>query len=333
MTAITTTQIRKVAKELGITRSKAADVIALGNTEARGALLDQLARSFDETRITDPEVREVLGLGATKDTSAQKVANFVNTFGKCEAECGEDATHDRIGHTNDRETHHAVCDTCDPSTAVIESPVQAIDSKTKETAMGTIAINWTDEVKTAEVKDAEGNVTTAASFAAGTCRCGCGAEVGKGSKFRPGHDARYKGILIRAAVAGDTIVVNGESKTPLEAAYTDEFDYRENVQRALDTAAKSGATAEERKVAADAKKAERDAAKAEEKAKRDAKRAEDKAARDAEKAEKAEAKRLATLAAAEAKDLAKASGGTVDPAQVEEVTPAATSAKPTVSTK
>ena len=39
----------------------------------------------------------------------------------------------------------------------------------------------------------------------GTCRCGCGAEVPAGARFRQGHDARAKGNAARAAVAGATV--------------------------------------------------------------------------------------------------------------------------------
>lgn len=31
----------------------------------------------------------------------------------------------------------------------------------------------------------------------GLCKCGCGEQVGKGASFRPGHDARLKGRLLR----------------------------------------------------------------------------------------------------------------------------------------
>ena len=43
------------------------------------------------------------------------------------------------------------------------------------------------------------------------CGCGCGAQAARNSKFRPGHDARYKGTLIRAYLMGCSIVAtNGD---------------------------------------------------------------------------------------------------------------------------
>lgn len=40
-----------------------------------------------------------------------------------------------------------------------------------------------------------------------SCKCGCGEELPGSSKgeFRPGHDARYKGMLCRAHIRGDVI--------------------------------------------------------------------------------------------------------------------------------
>ena len=34
-----------------------------------------------------------------------------------------------------------------------------------------------------------------------TCACGCDKEIGKKSKFAPGHDARYVGVTARALIA------------------------------------------------------------------------------------------------------------------------------------
>lgn len=228
-------------------------------------------------------------------------------------------------------------DTLTPS--VVESPVEVNSGQNKETAVSTpetqattpetpplvtppLVINFTEEIKgVPAVKDADGNETTpAVPFTPGTCRCGCGQPVGKGSKFLPGHDARHKGNLQRAAIAGASVIVNGTETTALDAAYTDEFDYRENVQRALDKAATAGKSAEEKATERAEKKAAKDAEKADAKAKRDAKRAEDKAARDAEREAKRAAKQAETVAKAEAADLAKASNGTVDPAKAVEVT-------------
>lgn len=35
------------------------------------------------------------------------------------------------------------------------------------------------------------------------CQCGCGEPVAKGRIYEQGHDQRHKGILMRAAIAGD----------------------------------------------------------------------------------------------------------------------------------
>lgn len=38
-----------------------------------------------------------------------------------------------------------------------------------------------------------------------TCACGCLEGVGKGKKFKAGHDQRLKGLLLRSAANGDQI--------------------------------------------------------------------------------------------------------------------------------
>jgi hypothetical protein len=220
-----------------------------------------------------------------------------NEGGQLLKDLAEKETRERMGRSN-------------KGSVVVDSPAQAEANpgQSKENAVSTtevapLVIDWTEGVVGVPA-DKDGNGFVAA--VPGTCRCGCGQEVGKGSKFRPGHDAKYKGMLQRAAIAGQMVVVNKATGIPaLDASYTDEFDYRENVQRALDKAASKGASAEDKAKTAAEKKAVRDAEKADEKAKRDAKRAEDKATRDAEKAARAEAKRQAALAKAEADDAAK----------------------------
>lgn len=39
----------------------------------------------------------------------------------------------------------------------------------------------------------------------GFCACGCLERVATGRTFRPGHDARLKGALVRAARAGQSV--------------------------------------------------------------------------------------------------------------------------------
>ena len=41
----------------------------------------------------------------------------------------------------------------------------------------------------------------------GYCHCGCGTQTAKNRRFRQGHDARFKGVLMRAHVAGTTITL------------------------------------------------------------------------------------------------------------------------------
>lgn len=56
----------------------------------------------------------------------------------------------------------------------------------------------------------------------GQCGCGCGEQVRATSKFRPGHDARTKGALLRCHRAGGRVTVSGDGKgvtmTPAEYA-------------------------------------------------------------------------------------------------------------------
>jgi hypothetical protein len=56
------------------------------------------------------------------------------------------------------------------------------------------------------VAPAEGGLTGDAAVvisAPGECHCGCGEATGARARFRPGHDGRYKGQLIRATRRGD----------------------------------------------------------------------------------------------------------------------------------
>ncbi len=52
----------------------------------------------------------------------------------------------------------------------------------------------------------------------GQCGCGCGEEIRATSKFRPGHDARAKGALLRCHRAGGKVTINSEAMTPAEYA-------------------------------------------------------------------------------------------------------------------
>jgi hypothetical protein len=47
----------------------------------------------------------------------------------------------------------------------------------------------------------------------GQCACGCGADVAKGRKYRQGHDARLRGMLGRAFLAGVPVTLNGKRGT------------------------------------------------------------------------------------------------------------------------
>lgn len=72
------------------------------------------------------------------------------------------------------------------------------------------------------------------------CHCGCGNEPqGKNSKFRMGHDARFKGALTRAHLAGVKVVLrysDGEaSHTAITVAGhydTDRFSWTQSLRKA-----------------------------------------------------------------------------------------------------
>lgn len=84
------------------------------------------------------------------------------------------------------------------------------------------------------------------------CECGCGElPSGKRSRFRQGHDARIRGMLIRAAAASARVVTvdeaNGHTTTydPIEYAATlDTETHRlsEQVQRGVQRIADRGTT-------------------------------------------------------------------------------------------
>lgn len=75
----------------------------------------------------------------------------------------------------------------------------------------------------------------------GTCLCGC-KEPTPG-RFRPGHDARLKGKLTRAAIAKVKVAVikNGSEKEMTARAFakevsTDSYDWTPALDRAVDAA-------------------------------------------------------------------------------------------------
>lgn len=109
---------------------------------------------------------------------------------------------------------------------------------------------------------------------------GCTAQTPR--NFAPGHDAKLKSLLIKAAIAGvDVTRSNGDGVTelsPLHAA--EDFGFRAQVEKGVDTQARKDAVKSakkaERQAAADkraadaaAKKAEREAAAAQRKADRE----------------------------------------------------------------
>lgn len=73
----------------------------------------------------------------------------------------------------------------------------------------------------------------------GKCLDGCGAEIGKGKRFVQGHDARLKGILIRAHLAGAPVTTwNGKTNVKTASAVefaktlsTDKFDWVEMLEK------------------------------------------------------------------------------------------------------
>ena len=58
----------------------------------------------------------------------------------------------------------------------------------------------------------------------GTCGDGCGEPVAKGRRFRQGHDAKLKSVLLRAHRAGDPIrvVADGQRTTSTAKALLEE---------------------------------------------------------------------------------------------------------------
>lgn len=121
---------------------------------------------------------------------------------------------------------------------------------------------------------------------------GCSAKTPR--NFAPGHDAKLKSILIKAAIAGVDVTKATDNGTvtvsPLHAA--EDFGFRPQVEKGVETQARKDAVkaekaaarkeaAEKRAQAAAAKKAEREAAAAQRKADREAAKAQKEADRKA----------------------------------------------------
>lgn len=104
-------------------------------------------------------------------------------------------------------------------------------------------------------RDGEGNITSEAVKATGgTCRCGCGEEVPAGSLYRPGHDARLKGKITRAAVAGAKVEVNGKAMTADKAAALENFapkGTQYSIDLGLSRKAEQAKTAEQKQIERD----------------------------------------------------------------------------------
>ena len=121
------------------------------------------------------------------------------------------------------------------------------------------------------VRDENGDVTEdAVKGVGGTCRCGCGEAVPWGSLYRPGHDARLKGKLLRAHLAGVKVNVNGKSMTAAKAAELENFAPKGSVAalaNGLEKAKLAARSGEEKAAAREEAKvqraAEREARKAE----------------------------------------------------------------------
>lgn len=133
----------------------------------------------------------------------------------------------------------------------------------------------------------------------GTVSTECTAQTVR--SFVPGHDAKLKSMLIKAAIEGHDVVRLETADAP-EATLTarqaaEDFNFASHIDKGVATHEKREAARAERKQAADAKRAETQA-------KRDAEKAEKDAAREAKKAAAAE-KREAAKAEREAKAAAK----------------------------
>lgn len=99
-----------------------------------------------------------------------------------------------------------------------------------------------------------------------SCLCGCGGTPsGKKARFIPGHDARYKGMLNRAHIAGIKVVIveDGVRKDPVTAmSLAKAQGWESNVKAAKDTYDQAAKAREDRAAKAAKEKADKEAAKA-----------------------------------------------------------------------
>lgn len=100
------------------------------------------------------------------------------------------------------------------------------------------------------------------------CLCGCTGEC-KG-RFQPGHDAKLRGKLTRAAIAGVdlTIIIDGKRQDVkprrfAEIISNDKHDWAAALDKAIEAGAKAAEDAKKRKAEAAKKAEERRAAAAE----------------------------------------------------------------------
>lgn len=134
--------------------------------------------------------------------------------------------------------------------------------------------------------------------------------------FVPGHDAKLKSMLIKAAIAGHEVERTNDdgTETFLTARQAaEDFNFASHIDKGVETHERREAEKAERKARADEKRAaaqaKRDAEKADRDAAREAKKAEAAAKREADKQEreaKAAAKKAEREAAAQAKAEEKA---------------------------
>jgi hypothetical protein len=176
-------------------------------------------------------------------------------------------------------------------TQTVEAPVEAKPAKSVKTPHACACSLYT-------VHTDEGDVTTE-----------CTAQTVR--SFVPGHDAKLKSMLIKAAINGQEVTREATDQNPeavlsaREAA--EDFNFAAHIDKGVETHEKREAAKAERKAASDAKKAEaadkKAVAEAEKKAVRDAKKAEAAAKREAAAADR-EAKKAAKDAEREAKKAA-----------------------------
>ncbi|WP_454175063.1 hypothetical protein [Gordonia sputi] len=95
------------------------------------------------------------------------------------------------------------------------------------------ATTWATEAPAAITTSTEAKRSGKKAPAA--CACGC-SEVTSGGRYRPGHDARHAGNLVRAVLAGQV-----EMADALDAVASDAL--RAKITRGVERAAQKGAAA------------------------------------------------------------------------------------------